>query len=272
MTLLKYFFSQIAKALSILALGTLLACSSGGKKQSDGPEKITIAVAANMQFAMDELMVAFEKATGIRSEQVVSSSGKLTAQIMEGAPFDVLVSADMKYPAELYKVEMGISTPKVYAYGKLVLWSMADDIEPSLQKLSDPSVRHIAVANPKTAPYGAAAIEVLDSLGLLEKLGPKLVFGESIAQTNQFIVSRSTELGFTAMSVVLSPEMKGKGKWVAIDESMYSPIAQGAVAIKSNSNREVAANKFCDFLASSAAQDILVRYGYSVGYSQINNK
>jgi len=216
-----------------------------------------------MQFAMQELAEHFSDQTGISCDLTVSSSGKLTAQIREGAPFDLFVSADLKYPQTLYRDGLGERPPKVYAYGKLVLWTLSDTLDPSLEILSDPGVRHIALANPETAPYGAAALEVLKGEGLYEEVQEKLVFGESIAQTNQFIVSRAAEIGFTAMAAVLSAELRGKGRWKALKADSHAPIAQGALLLRAGSRRQDAALAFYEYLSSAEAAAILEKYGYS---------
>ncbi|MEN7551731.1 molybdate ABC transporter substrate-binding protein [Rapidithrix thailandica] len=254
----------------ILATWTagLLACSHrehSQNEQTGEAHPIVIATAANMQFAMQELTGQFTKSTGIDCEVVISSSGKLTAQIKEGAPYDVFVSANRKYPDELYKSGLAREPTKIYAYGKLVLWSMFKEITPSVESLSSEMIEHIALANPKTAPYGVAAIEVLKHYQLSDKLEGKLVYGESIAQTNQFIISKSAELGFTAMSVVLSPDMQGKGHWVALEEGIYTPIEQGVVVIQREKAVDTAqAQKFYEFLFSKEARQILESFGYSV--------
>lgn len=227
-------------------------------------QKITIATSANMQFTMKALTTAFTTKNGIECELVISSSGKLTAQIKEGAPYDIFVAADMKYPNEVFNSGLSTFPPKIYAHGKLVLWSVAENITPSLKALQETSIKHIALANPKTAPYGIAAVEVLEKYHLLDSLKEKLVYGESISQTNQFIISKSAEAGFTAMSVVLSDELKNKGNWVALDEDLYTPLSQGVVLIKNNIENNVNAQQFYDFLFSDEAKEILKKFGYSV--------
>ncbi len=225
---------------------------------------LNIAVAANLQYAMEALVQDFTQSTGVPCEVVVSSSGKLTAQITEGAPFHLLVSADMKYPGELYQNGMTGGPPEVYAYGKLVLWTLQDNPVPSPELLKSDAVRHIAMANPKTAPYGRAAMEVLNNLGWYEQVSEKLVYGESISQTNQFITSKSAQIGFTAKSVVLSPEMKGKGSWIELNPSSYTPIAQGVIIVKQDQAEEISARKFYSYLFSAQAKKILKNFGYSV--------
>jgi len=227
-------------------------------------DTITIAAAANMQFAIEEVLKVFTERTGVKCELVISSSGKLTAQIKEGAPYDIFVSANMKYPKEIYDNGLAVQAPRVYAYGQLVLWSMYDTIKPSIAILKDESVKQIALANPKTAPYGQAAIEVLENYNLYDEVKDKLVYGESIAQTNQFITSKSLEIGFTAKSVVLSPKMKRKGHWVPLDKNQYSVIEQGVVIIKRESRDVKKVQQFYDFLFSQEAKEILEDFGYLV--------
>ncbi|SEL71841.1 molybdate transport system substrate-binding protein [Aquimarina amphilecti] len=225
---------------------------------------IRIAAAANMQYAIEEISNAFTEKTGVSCELVVSSSGKLTAQIIEGAPYDIFVSANMKYPNEIYKNELALEAPKVYAYGQLVLWSMYQEMEPSLEMLTNDTIVHIAIANPKTAPYGQAAIELLKKSNVYDLVEEKLVYGESISQTNQFITSKSSEIGFTAMSVVLSAKMKDKGGWILLNKKEYTPIEQGAVIIKRENQDSTNSRKFYKFLFSKEAREILEDFGYLV--------
>ena len=222
---------------------------------------IRIATAANMQFAIQAITKAFAEETNIKCEVIVSSSGKLTAQIKEGAPYDAFISADMKYPNQLYEDGFSHKPPKVYAKGKLVLWSMKKNIVPSIALLQSQDINHIALANPKTAPYGKAAMQILDFYKLTNLLEEKLVYGESISQTNQFINLQAAEIGFTAKSVVSSPIMKGKGQWIEMPDSVYTPIEQGIILL--NESKEDA-KLFYEFLFSEKGQRILEIYGYEV--------
>jgi molybdate transport system substrate-binding protein len=248
------------KHLLFLAVLPLLF---GCDKPSD---KIIVAAAANVQYVMTDIKKAFEKETGKEIQVVISSSGKLTAQIREGAPFDVFVSADTKYPNEIYKAGGGAEVPKVYARGLLVLWSAsipAEKLSPALLDL--PEVGKIAIPNPDLAPYGAAAMEVLDKLGLHKRVGAKIVLGESIAQTAQYITTGAAEVGFNALSIVKAPGMKGKGHWVKVDTLLYTPIAQAAILLNhsDDSPKKETSELFYHFLYSAKAKEIFDRYGYA---------
>ena len=225
--------------------------------------KLMVAVAANAQYAMKEIEKQYEKETGKEIELIIGSSGKLSAQIREGAPFDVFLSADMDFPQTLYKEGLTIAEPKIYAYGSLVLWTCKDVDLLNINVLLLPEVSVIAIGNPKVAPYGVAAIDVMKYYKLYETVEPKLVYGESISQVNQYITSKAATIGFTAKSVVLSPEMQGKGKWMEIDKRAYQPIAQGAVILNySIEKHKTDAELFYAYLYSEKARKIFQKYGY----------
>ncbi len=230
--------------------------------RGDRSQRLTIATAANVQFAMQEIVQDFEKESGLLCDIIVGSSGKLTAQINEGAPYHIFISADMKYPEELYRKGKTAGQPVIYAQGKLVLWTMNPQLPPNLHILETDKVKHIAIANPKTAPYGAVAIEVFENAKLLGTIQNKLVYGESISQVNQFVGSGTADFGLTAKSVVLSPKMVGKGKWGELPDTLYTPIQQGAVVLKSEKAEQ--AKQFFDFLFSEKGKSILLKYGYNV--------
>lgn len=227
-------------------------------------DDITVATAANMQFTLNDLSAEFTKETGIGIKAVIGASGKLTTQIENGAPFDVFLSADMKYPRKLSKDGFTSMSPKVYAKGTLVLWTMRNmDLSKGVLVLSNADIKSIAIADPKVAPYGRAAVNAMKYYKLYDQLQKKLVKGESIAQANQFITSGSADIGFTAKSVVLAPNMAGKGAWADVDPQAYKAISQGVVVLKygaDHHSRE--AKTFYDFLFSAAAKQIFVKYGY----------
>ncbi|MHB1921166.1 MAG: molybdate ABC transporter substrate-binding protein [Chitinophagaceae bacterium] len=227
-------------------------------------KKLVIATAANVQYAMEALTQAFTRKTHIPCEIIIGSSGQFSAQIQSGAPYDVFVAADLKYPQTLFQEGFTEEKPRIYAWGKLVLWSMRKDIPPHLEELTQPDISSIALANPSLAPYGQAAMEVLQKTGIYDQVKNKLVWAESIAQTNQFIYSGTADLGFTAKSVVESPQMKGKGKWLELPEKDYSPIAQGVVVLKTTSGSLPESREFYQFLFSKQGQFILKEYGYQV--------
>lgn len=248
------------------ALSTLFFCLSFVLSGSVIAETLMVAVAPNVKYAFDDLQAEFKKETGIDISPVFSSSGKITAQVRHGAPFDVFMSADMGYPETLYKNGYAAELPRIYAYGALVLWTMKDlDMDKGVELLKDSTVEKVAIANPKVAPYGKEAIKVLKYYKLHDAIEPKLVYGEDVSQTSLYIASRAADIGLTAKSVVVSPEMKGKGKWIEIKKESYDPIAQGAVILKhgreTNAN---AAQRFHDFLFSPKARAIFERYGYGL--------
>lgn len=227
-------------------------------------QPLRVAVAANAQFVMEKLQQEFQQKTGIKIETVVNSSGKLTAQIRQGAPLDIFLSADVSYPETLYKGGFGVEKPKVYAYGTLVLWSMQPiNLSGGLKSLINDRIRRIAVANPESAPYGAAAVDALKKAGIYTALQKKLVFGESISQVNQYVKAGAAEVGFTAKSVALEPALKGKGSWVELPKNSYRPIAQSVILLKS-ARQPALARQFYNFLFSPRAKAIFRAYGYGV--------
>jgi molybdate transport system substrate-binding protein len=249
------------KGVAILA-GIL--CSLFLSGTAFAAEPLSVAVAANVKPAFDELAAAFTRQTGIAVTGTAASSGKLTAQIKNGAPFDVFLSADMEYPQDLYRNGYAETAPAVYAYGTLVLWTTQSiDLERGLAVLTDPGIQKIAIANPKLAPYGRAALEALDHYKLRAAVEPKLVYGESIGQVSQYIDSGAVTLGFTARSIVLAPESAGKGRWVEVPADSYAPIAQGVIVLKHAAPAQAdGARRFLDFVRSAPARAVLERYGY----------
>jgi molybdate transport system substrate-binding protein len=227
-------------------------------------EPLTVAVAANVKFVFDELKTEFKKSSGIDANGVFASSGKINAQIKSGAPYDVFLSADMAFPLALYKDGLAVAAPKVYARGVLVLWTLQPlDLSQGLRVLTHTAVKKVAMANPKLAPYGREAMRALDYFKLRSAVEPKLIYGESIAQVNQYIDTKSVEIGFTAKSVVLAPQMQGRGKWIEVPRESYQPIEQGVVMLKHGAETNaVAAKQFMEFMVSAKARGILEKSGY----------
>lgn len=241
-------------------------CQQKTNTKSNPNNNIIIAAAANVQFAAQEMEMMFEQMTGNEVELVVSSSGKLTAQILQGAPYDIFISADMKYPDSLYANGFATTPPRVYALGTLVLWSCRDiEISQDLQFLQKDEVQKIAIANPTTAPYGIQAVRLLQYYNLYESVASKLVYGESIAQTNQYIAAGAAEVGFTAKSIVLAPAMQNKGRWVEMDDRAYDAIRQGIVITKYGDREHPETSAaFLAFLLGNEGRTILEKYGYQL--------
>ena len=254
---------RLLSLLTLCLAAAGAAVSTGAAAQN---QALTVAVAANMQSAFEEIRAEFTRRTGLQVKPVFNSSGRFVAQVMNGAPFDVFLSADMMYPERLHKEGFAAAPPRVYAYGTLVLWTMQPlDLSDWQRLLASPAVRKVAIANPKSAPYGREALNALRNLELEAPLKGKLVFGESVSQTNQYIHSRSVDAGITAKSVVLSPEMKDQGRWVELPGNSYQPIAQGVVVLKHGlDNNPKAAQQFSDFMLSRQARAVLQRYGYTL--------
>jgi molybdate transport system substrate-binding protein len=226
---------------------------------------LTVAAASNVQFAMEEINAAFIAAHGAEVKAVFNSSGKLAAQIRNGAPFDVFVSADMAFPDSLRAWGQAAGDARPYALGLLVLWTMRTDIDPArgLPLLAEAAIRKVAIPDPALAPYGREARNALAKAGLEAAVAPKLVYAQNIGQAGQFVVTGAADIGFNAKSVVLAPDLKTKGKWAELDRAAYSPIAQGAVVLRyGQDNNPGASAKFFAFLFSEAARIIFAKYGY----------
>lgn len=229
--------------------------------------EIKIAVAANVSYAMDDLKKVFNTLHPNTKVQVtLGSSGKLTAQIINGAPYQLFMAANMMYPETLYKKGMAITQPKVYAKGSLAyLSTIKPDFSKGIKLLEDVKVKKVAIANPKTAPYGKAALEALKNAKVYKKVKHKIVFAESVSQTVTYAIT-ATELGFIAKSSLYSSKMarfKEGVDWSTVDPSLYTPIDQGVVILKEGEgNAEVKA--FYDFIHSDKAKEILQSYGYMV--------
>lgn len=250
--------------MSRLLLPFLLALACVPVSASAFADTLTVAVAANVQYAFDDLQAKFRKETGHDLKPVYNSSGKFAAQIMNGAPFDVFLSADTEFPERLHQQGFTATAPKIYAYGVLVLWTMKNlDLKQWQSALTGPALDKIAIANPRTAPYGRETVKALAHFRLEESLRPRFVIGESISQTNQYIHSRAADAGFTAKSVVVSPEMRGQGSWIELPRESYQPIAQAAVILRHGQQTKPAlARQFYDFVYSAKARAIFERYGY----------
>jgi molybdate transport system substrate-binding protein len=229
-------------------------------------ETTLVAVAANFTKPMNEIAIAFEQETGHVAKLSFGSSGKFVTQIENSAPFEVFLSADNESPAKLQKGGFAVAKSDfTYAIGTLVLWSASPNVvDEQGQVLNKGDFKHIALADPKLAPYGVAAIEVLKSKKLLEKLTPLFVQGENIAQTYQFVSTGNAELGFVALSQVIDDKGKiSAGSAWLIPENLYAPLKQDAVLL-SKGESNPAAVALLKFLKSKSALAIIKKYGYGL--------
>jgi molybdate transport system substrate-binding protein len=227
-------------------------------------DEVTVAVAANFLPPLRDLEREFEATTGHEISVVSGSTGQLYAQIVNGAPFDVLLAADEERPRRL--AESGIGDPSsvfTYAIGQLALWSpRADHIDDTtLTRIPEIRFRWFAIAEPKVAPYGAAAKQVLERLGVWEAIEPRIVRGQSIAQTFAAIATGNADLGLVALSQVLSYE--GPASYAIVPRELYDPIRQDAILLRRSADK-AAAVEFMGFLEASAAESIIERFGYAV--------
>lgn len=228
--------------------------------------KVVVSAAANTTYAMEEISVMFEKEhPGVDVDLILGSSGKLTAQIKNGAPYDLFLSANMKYPTALDSEGKSLTRPVVYAKGALVLYTVKPlDLSKGIALAAEPEVKRIAMANYKLAPYGKAAVVALENAGILKTAEKKFVNAESITQTLQYTMT-ATDIGFVAKSSMFSDKLKGKntkGKnWVDVDPKLYDPIKQGIILLKHAEGNDDA-RKFYDFIFSGKAKAVFEKYGY----------
>jgi molybdate transport system substrate-binding protein len=255
----------------VILLAIVVACpffTRGSEVRAQGSHvrQVRVAAAADLKFALGELASQFESKTGYKIEATYGSSGNFFSQIQNGAPFDLFFSADVEYPRKL--ADSGLadaSTFREYAIGRMVIWMPPDaNVDPAKSgwdALLDRSVQKIAIANPAHAPYGRAAEAALRKAGIYEKIQAKLVYGENISQAAQFVQSGNAQAGIVALSLALSPPMKGGKRW-EIPAGLHPPIRQAAIALKRAGNH-AAARDFLDFVSSAAGQKILAAYGFA---------
>jgi len=241
----------------------IFVCLLAAGQTAHAEEKITIAAAADLKFALDEIVVLFKSThPAAQIETIYGSSGKFSTQIRQGAPYDLYFSADIAYPRALKMEGLAASEVQPYAVGRIVLWSPSRDAgKMTLVDLTDPSIRKIAIANPKHAPYGKRAEEALKAAGVWEKVEPKLVYGENIVQTAQYVQSGNAQVGIIALSLVLGPELAKQGSYALIPDKLHQPLEQGFIITKRAADNSLA-REFSHFVASKKARTIMTRYGF----------
>src|SRR5271157_4347339 len=243
--------------VALLFVGLLVSCALA--------QEVTVAAAADLNYALKDLAARFEQKTGNKVTLSFGSSGNLFSQIQSGAPFDLFFSADEQYPQKL--VAAGLMDPaslRNYAVGHLVLWAPnATGLDPQTLKMDlllQPSVKRIAIANPQHAPYGRAAMAAIEHFGLKEKVASKLVFGESVSQAAQFVQSGNAQAGLFALSLAKSPSMQSAGKFWELPSEAYPELRQ-AVVIVSASKQKKAATAFLDFVLSPEGVAVFRQFG-----------
>lgn len=248
------------KLLAKLSACAALALTLIGPAQA---EKLTIAAAADLKFAMAEVVENFRAARpGDQIEVIYGSSGKFFTQIKNGAPFDMYFSADIEYPRKLEKGGLTAGPTRPYAVGRIVLWSLKPELaKTALKDLPKAAIRKFAIANPQHAPYGLRGKEALQHQGVWAAMEPKLVMGENIAHTAQFIDTGAADAGIVALALVLSPTMKDKGAWTLIPDAWHEPLEQG-FAITQRAAGNPLAKDFANYMASESARVIMRRYGF----------
>jgi len=250
----------------LLALLVLVFSAFAAAPQKPAPATATtlrIGAAADLQPLLPALLTEFQKQTGIRAEASYQSSATLAAQIIDGAPFDLFLAADLSFPQRVIDAGHAEETePIPYARGTLVLWTRNDSglSDLSVDSVRSPAVKTIAIANPEHAPYGRAAQAALRHIGIYDALRPKLVIAENIAQAAQYADSGNAQAGFISLTSALTPRLRGSGHFIRVAVDDYPPILQGAIVVR-NSAASSAAHRFLDFLAQPATRQTLLSEG-----------
>lgn len=240
----------------------LFACTIVGSGAAQA-EKLTIAAAADLKFAMDEIVAHFKQDNpNDQIEVIYGSSGKFHTQIQQGAPYDLYFSADIAFAQQLVKAGQASSAVVPYAFGRIVLWSSSMDASKmTLDSLSDPKIARIAIANPKHAPYGKRAEEALRASTLWDKVEAKLVYGENIAHTAQFVQTGNAQVGIIALALALNPALAGKGGYYLIPDKLHAPLEQGFI-ITQRAAGNITAKRFADYMNSKPARAVMTQYGF----------
>ena len=257
---------RLAFAGVILAVFQPFAAGADAEKSS--PTALTIAAAADLRFALDDLVKEFEeKYPATKISVTFGSSGNFFAQFQNGAPFDLFFSADIEYPRKLAEKGLGADEVFLYAIGRIVVWVPKDSPvavdKLGIKALLEPSIRKIAVANPEHAPYGRAAVAAMKALNVYDQVVSRLVYGENIAQTAQFVQSGAADIGILALSLAVAPQMRDAGRFWQVPLDAYPRIEQGGIILKSSKNMETA-RAFRDFVLGDHGREVLKLYGFSL--------
>ena len=250
---------------------TLIAFPASAADESPAippPTTLTVAAAADLKFALDDLVKEFERKNPATKVNVTyGSSGNFFAQLQNGAPFDLFFSADISYPRKLAEAGLGADEVFLYAVGRIVVWvpkdSLVDVDKLGIKALLEPAIRKIAVANPQHAPYGRAAVAAMKALSVYDQVAPRLVYGENIAQTAQFVQSGAADIGILALSLAVAPQMRNTGRYWQVPLDTYPRMEQGGLILKAAKDLN-AARSFRDFVLGDHGREVLKRYGFSL--------
>ncbi len=244
----------------ILALTLICGCSISFAAQ----QKVKVAAAANLRFVLEEIKKQYESVNKESEVEITfGSSGTLTQQIVNGAPFDLFMAADTAFPQKVKDQGFAVGDVKTYIYGKVAMWSATIDVKKGVKTVTLPEVKKIAIADPVKAPYGKNAVELLKKQNLYDQISSKIVWGENISQAAQYAFSGNAEIGFIALSLALAPEMKGKGICYVLPDDICPPISQGCVLLK-NSSQNSEAQKFLTYVMSKSCDKIWKDFGYGL--------
>ena len=253
---------RIAIASVLFALFMIVGLSTAPSGQAG---ELTVAAAADLNFVFKELVGAFETQTGEHVKLTLGSSGNFYAQIQQGAPFDLYFSADIGYPKKLIEEELAVpGSLYQYATGRIVVWvpkGSTLDVSKGMDVLLDPGIKKIAIANPKHAPYGKAAVSAMEHFKVYDRVKDKFVLGENVSQTAQFAQSGAADIGIIALSLALAPSVQAIGTYWLIPQEAHPAIDQGAAILKTSRNQE-SAKKFLGFLQTAASRVVMKRYGF----------
>lgn len=249
--------------MKLLNILLLMVCMTVAPSVVLARESLRVAAAADLKFAMDDIVAGFKQGHPDADVEVTyGSSGNFKTQILQGAPFDLYFSADIAFPKEIKDAGLAASDVRPYAIGRIVLWSARVDASKlRLTDLTTASFTRIAIANPQHAPYGKRAEQALRAAGVWDMIEPKLVYGENIAQTAQFVQSGNAQIGIIALSLALSPGLAKQGRYYLIPDPMHDPLEQGYIITRQGGDKPLA-KAFAAYIGSNPARAVMIRYGF----------
>lgn len=255
------------RRLVILAVVLTIACAGLAPAYASGPRELHVAAASDLRFALEEISALFSRQRRATVRLTFGSSGQLAAQIEQGAPFEVLFSANEEFVRSLaMKGRIDRASVRLYAIGRIVLWVRNEsplDVSKGLSVLVDERIRFVAIANPEHAPYGQAAAQAMRAAGLLARVQPRLVLGENVSQALQFVQTGNADIGIVALSLAVAPAVRPKGRYQLAPAYLHRPIRQ-AVGVTTSAARPDLARQFVSFVNGPSGRVIMRRYGFAL--------